>query len=348
MTKSIAIDRRSFVRLAAAGAAFAPLAAQAQAARFRGREFVASSFGGPGMEVIQKNVFDWFDSSTGARSTQVPLLSAQAFARHRAELANPQIDLFVYSGGQEIVAKTEGMTQPITGAQKLGEIPANLRDRENHWVTWGVIAQGILYRTDKISQAPTSYRDFFRPELQGHVAFPAIINGYGMDFLVMLARMEGGGEANINPGFEAMKRISQRATIFRNPTEVQQLFTQGDIWIMPYDTATAVRTARQGIPVAFAAAREGAPAVLLTACITKNSRNADMAGVVIDRLLSAESQIPVATEVVWGPSNPNVQLPAQIAGTVARVDQLVQLDRNAINANRAAWTERWNREIAAQ
>jgi putative spermidine/putrescine transport system substrate-binding protein len=338
--------RRRVLALAGAGAAglLLPRTARAQA-QFRGREIVSSSFGGPGQEVLQKNVFDWFDRSTSGKSTQVPLLSAQAFARMRAEAAAPQIDMFMYSGGQEAIAKGEGLTQPIANVPSWDRVPASMRDPDRHWIVWGVIAEGILYRTDKIATPPTSYRDFLRPEFKGHVAFPHITNGYGMDFLVMLARMNGGGEKNIDPGFALMKEL-KGATIFRAPSDVQTLFAQGDIWIMPYDAASAVRTARQGLPVAFATPKEGAPAVFLTACIAKGTKNADMAAVVIERMLSAESQIAVAREVVWGPSNTAVQLPSDVAATVARPDQLVALDRDAINAGRAAWTERWNREIA--
>jgi len=339
-----ALGRRAILA-GAAGAALAGVAPALAQTQFRGRELVSSSFGGPGMEILQRVVFDQFDRATGARSTQVPLLSAQAFARMRAEKDRPEIDMFMFSGGQEVLAKTEGLTQPIAGVARMNEVPAQLRDPDGHWLVWGVIAEGILYRTDKIAQAPTSYRDFFRPELAGHVAFPHITNGYGMDFLVMLARMEGGGERNIDPGFEAMKRL-RGATIFRAPSDVQTLFSQGDVWIMPYDAASAVRSSRMGLPIAFATPREGAPAVFLTACIAKNTRNADMAGGIIDRLLSPESQIAVAREVVWGPSNSAVQLPPDIAATVARPDQLAVLDRDTINAKRSEWTERWNREIA--
>ena len=344
MSPPRALGRRAILA-GAAGVAFAGTAPAFAQAQFRNRELVSSSFGGPGMEILQRVVFDQFDRATGARSTQVPLLSAQAFARMRAEKDSPQLDMYMFSGGQEVTAKAEGLTQPIAGAARMSEIPAQLRDPDGHWLVWGVIAEGILYRTDKIAQPPTSYRDFFRPELAGHVAFPHITNGYGMDFLVMLARMEGGGEANIAPGFEAMKRL-RGATIFRAPSDVQTLFSQGDIWIMPYDAASAVRTARMGLPIAFATPREGAPAVFLTACIAKNTRNADMAAAVIDRMLSPESQVAVAREVVWGPSNPTVQLPPDIAATVARPDQLAVLDRDTINAKRSEWTERWNREIA--
>ena len=340
------LARRSVLGGLAAAGILGSGGARAQGGRFAGREVVSSSFGGTGLEVLQKAVFDWFTETTGGAATQVPLLSAQAFARMRAEAQNPQLDMFTYSGGQERVAKAEGLTQPIPGADRMASIPASLKDADGHWVAWGIIAEGILYRTDKIETPPTSYNDLLRPAFEGHVAFPDITNGYGTDFLVMLARANGGGENDIDPGFAAMKKIAGNATIFRSPSDVQNLFAQGDAWIMPYDAATAVRTNRMGLPIAFATPSEGAPQVLLTACIAKNSKNADMAGAVIDRMLAPESQIPVAREVVWGPSNPEAVLPDDLKGFFPPLDQLVELDREAINANRPAWTERFNREIA--
>ncbi len=180
----------------------------------------------------------------------------------RAETANPQIDMFMFSGGQEDIAKAEGLTQPISEGQNWAKVPANLRDAARHWITWGLISEGILYRTDKIKEAPTSYKDFLREEYKGHVAFPHITNGYGTDFLVMLARAHGGNESNIDPGFQVLAKLASDATIFRAPTDVQNLFAQGDIWIMPYDSASAVRTSRMGLPIGFAAPSEGAPMVL--------------------------------------------------------------------------------------
>ena len=346
--QSETFTRRAMIAglMAGTGASLLPSLARAQATRFKDRELVATAFGGPSQEILQRVVFDWMSQTYGGKGTQTPLLSAQAFARMRAEAANPQVDLFMFSGGQERIAKTEGLTQAIPGAPRLNDVPANLRDAEGHWVTWGIVAEGILYRSDKIKTPPKSYKDLFDPAHEGHVAFPHIVNGYGMDFLVMAARAYGGSEANIDAGFDAIKKIAGKATIFRSAAEVQQLFAQGDIWIMPYDNASALRASKQGIPVAFATPAEGAPSVLLTAAIAAKSKNADMCGVIIDRLLSPDSQIPIATEIAWAPSNAQVKLPAEVAAFFPPLDQMKELDRAAINNNRNAWTERYNRDIA--
>jgi putative spermidine/putrescine transport system substrate-binding protein len=321
-----------------------PVASLAQ--QVRGRELVATAFGGPSQELIQRMVYDEVTRTTGARATQTPLLSAQAFARMRAEANSPQIDLFMFSGGQERPAKAEGLTQPIPAGANFAGVPAHLKDPEGHWIAWGVVTEGILYRTDRLPTPPTSYRDFFRDDVQGHVAFPHITNGYGTDFLIMLSKTFGGSERNMDPGFEAVARIARRATIFRTAAEVQTLFASGDIWIMPYDGASAMRAAAQGLPVGYAVPAEGAPFVLLVACVARRSRNADIASVVIDQHLAPAVQVEIARQIGWAPASTAATLPPEVARFMAPTDRLAQIDRDYVNANRPAWTERFNREIA--
>jgi putative spermidine/putrescine transport system substrate-binding protein len=330
------------------GMAALPIAARAQTQRWRGREVVATAFGGPSQDLIQRMVFDPVAQESGARGTQTPLLSAQAFARMRAEAAAPQIDLFMFSGGQERPAKADGLTQPIPAGANFAGVPAHLKDADGHWIAWGLVTEGILYRTDKVATPPRSYRDFFRPEFEGRIAFPHITNGYGTDFLVMLSRTFGGSEQNMNPGFEAMRRIAPRATIFRAAAEVQTLFSTGDIWIMPYDGASAMRSAAMGLPVAYAVPEEGAPFVLLVGCVARRSRNADIASAILDRHLAPDVQTAIAREIGWAPVNTATQLPPEVARFMAPTDRLADLNRDVINANRPAWTERFNREISSR
>ncbi|MGO4669558.1 extracellular solute-binding protein [Bosea sp. 2RAB26] len=339
------LDRRQLLAALAASTALPFSSAQAQAQAFAGRKLVSSGFGGSTMDIIQSAVFTPFDKATGASSTQVPMQSAAALARMKAEAGNPQIDLFQFSGGQEAFAKSEGLSQPLSGVSRLGQIPAGLRDPDGHWVTWAVIAEGIVYRKDKIPTPPTSYKDFLKPEYKGHIAFPAITNGYGVDFLVMLAKAFGGSEDNIEPGFEAMKQIKGE-TIFKAASDLPTLFGQGDIWIMPYDTGNTFKLQQAGLPVAFATPKEGSPAVFITACVAKGAKNADIANAAIDAMLKPEAQIEIARAMRWTASNPETKLPADLTGEVPSVDKLAQLDRDKINAKRASWIERWNREIA--
>jgi putative spermidine/putrescine transport system substrate-binding protein len=336
------ITRRS----ALAALASAPLMRAAHAAlRFQGRDLVSQGFGGPTQDVLQRVVFDVLDKREGSHSTQVPLQSAAAFARMRAEAAAPQIDMYQFSGGQEKLAAAEHMTAPLGALGNLADVPAAMKDPGGQWVTFAVIAEGILYRTDKVKTPPRSYKDFLDPVYAGHIAFPTITNGYGTDFLVMLARAYGGGEKNIDPGFKAMGKIASGATIFRAASEVPGLFAQNDVWIMPYDSTSAKRCKDAGLPVGFAAPEEGSVASPCTVCIAAKSSNVDLARAAVDQFISIESQTGIAETLQWAPTNGRVKLPAALASQLPRPDQLLTLDATTMTQSRPQWTERWNREI---
>ena len=94
-----------------------PLRAQT---RFAGQQLVAQGFGGPTQDVLQHAVFDMLDAREGCHSTQVPLQSAAAFARMRAEAAAPQIALYQFSGGQEKLAAAQGLSATLGDAAQPG------------------------------------------------------------------------------------------------------------------------------------------------------------------------------------------------------------------------------------
>lgn len=328
-----------------AGLGAVVLSGTATAQRYSGKELVAQGFGGPTQDVLQRVVFDVFDKREGSRSTQVPLQSAAAFARMRAEAAAPQLDLYQFSGGQERLAASEGLTAPLGDLPSLVDIPARMKDPGSNWVTFAVIAEGILYRTDKVKTPPSSYKDFLDPAYAGHIALPTITNGYGTDFLVMLARAHGGSETNIEPGFKALATIAKGASIFRAASEVPGLFAQGDAWIIPYDSTSAKRCKDAGLPVAFVAPEEGSVSSACSVCVAAKSNNLDLARGMAAQFISPESQMAIAEQLQWAPTNGRVQLPEALAKQLPRPDQLVTLNMEAMTASRPQWTERWNREI---
>ncbi len=340
------LDRRSLLAgLASAGAAVASPRMAAAQSSFKGMQLVSQGFGGPTQDAIQKAVFDPLDRRLGCSSTQVPLQSAAAFARMRAEAASPQIDMYQFSGGQERVAATEGLTADLGEIGNFADVVDKLKDQKRQWVTFAVIAEGILYRTDKIKTPPKSYKDFLDPAFEGHIAFPTITNGYGTDFLVMLARANGGGEKNIDPGFAAMAKFAPRATIFKAASEVPGLFAQSDVWIIPYDSTSAKRCKDAGLPVAFASPEEGSPASFCTTCIAAKTKNLDLARQAVNQFISVESQTAIAQGLQWAPVNGKVKLPDELASQLPRADQLITLDGTTMTQSRSQWTERWNREI---
>ena len=56
---------------------------------------------------------------------------------------------------------------------------------------------------------PTSWNDLKDPKFKKLLVIPPINNTYGLYTLMMFARMNGGGEKNIEPGFKVMKDRDQ-------------------------------------------------------------------------------------------------------------------------------------------
>ena len=83
----------------------------------------------------------------------------------------------------------------------------------------GLIGTGFMYNTKVFKEkgwaAPTSWNDLKDPKFKKLLVIPPINNTYGLYTLMMYARMNGGGEKNIEPGFKVMKERdqSQRARL---------------------------------------------------------------------------------------------------------------------------------------
>jgi putative spermidine/putrescine transport system substrate-binding protein len=350
---STTLNRRTFLAGAlAAGAATALPGCSTPGSGGSGggtRQLTVSAFGGDTQELYQEAVYQRLQNSADARVTQVSLQSDDALARMIAEAEKPVIDLYQFSGGQERTAVERGLTADL-GDLGGANLPPEFIDPNGQWVAPAVIAEGIAYNADKIEK-PTSYRDFLNPDYRGHIAFPTITNGYGVDFLVMLARTLGGGIDNIDPGFEALAELAKHATIFSSASEMQTLFAQGDVWLMPYDYSNTFRTAEAGLPVEFAYPKEGSPAVFITHTIAAETDLPDLAREAVATSLSPAAQADIAELLRWIPTNPATKLPGDLAEQIPvgqeALDQLTLLDRPAIEEHRDAWTARFNREVAS-
>ncbi len=98
---------------------------------------------------------------------------------------------------------------------------------------------------------------------------PPINNTYGLYTLIMFARMNGGGEKNIEPGFKVMKDRdqSQRAglrAVARQDDGAVPVRPGGQIAV--WGTGRVQAFANTGFPVDFIYPKEGAPILLASAC----------------------------------------------------------------------------------
>ncbi len=195
--------------------------------------------------------------------------------------------------------------------------------------------------------APTSWDDLRDPKFHGKAVMPPLSNGYGLLTVVMLARMYGGGETWIDPGFDAMKDMAPNMVAFEpSPIKMTELFQTGQVVIAVWGSSRVQSFAETGFPVAFVYPREGAPAVMTAICTVAKRTVSPKAEAFMRMMLSPEVQTILADSGGFAPVNKDavVQHPGMMP-VGDNADKLVAVDWHVINHLRDAWNKRWTREI---
>jgi putative spermidine/putrescine transport system substrate-binding protein len=259
-----------------------------------------------------------------------------------------------------IDACDKGACAPIdfSKAPNLKRLPdwAAAKDAAGHptVLTAGVVGVGILYNEAELKKnniaPPKSWVDLKKPAYAGRLGITAPQSSMGTAALVMLARINGGGEANIDPGFAATKAILPKNTIFTWSSEMSNLFQLGDLWLAVNSSNLAPALRARGLPIQFVLPEEGSPTVNTGISLVKNGPCQAAAYEYLNLYFTDEFQ---AIRMAAGSASPlrsawSLLSPAQKTELGMGPDDLnkfISLDWRAINAARPGWIERWTREM---
>jgi putative spermidine/putrescine transport system substrate-binding protein len=197
---------------------------------------------------------------------------------------------------------------------------------------------------------PTSWSDLRDEKFKKLLVIPPINNTYGLYTLMMYARMNGGGEKSIDPGFKVMKeQINPNVLVYEpSPGKMTELFQSGQAVIAVWGTGRVQAFANTGFPVDFIYPKEGAPILLASACPVAKASINPLAHEFIKAMTSVEVQTVLAKEMGNGPVNKKVDVAMKelaMAPVGERAKLVLAPDWDAINASREEWTKRWNREV---
>ncbi len=344
------IDRRKFLsQLAALSAVGAAPSFATAADSEKPKQITLLGYGGPFDRVTKKYVADPFTAATG-----IPVVirggSSDLISSLRVQKDHPQYDLVHIGYDSYVRLRQDGVFDRLDPS-----LVANFKDlypiaQSDHGLATTITAVTIVYNTEKIKRPITTWNDLWDPAFKGHVAIEKLPATYGIDTLMMAARLAGGSEKNIDPGFRKLAQLKPSLNaIYTNSSQCAQLFEQGGTWIAPWYSGRVASTRRAGVPVAAAAPKEGAPVYLTMLCPLKGKWNPWVARF-MNLHLSAECQQAFAKEFASGPSRQDVKLSPEVAATVPygqeQVSQLIQFDWDEITPHLDEWTQRFNREIA--
>lgn len=263
---------------------------------------------------------------------------------------NPELDVLLLGYPDSIRAVTEDLGAPLT----VADIP-NIADVHPIWwdqyrrqgVGLDYVTFGIMYRKDMVKTPPTSWADLWKDEYKGRLTIPGIASAGAWELLVAAAKINGGDESNLTPGFEALKRLKPNVRkFFQSTPEPVPLIESGEVAVaaMVVDVrAFALMDA--GKPVGFVTPKEGAAVGMVSYHIAKNSKKQELAKKFINFALSVETQTALCNGLVAGPVNRKVKLDPKVELRVTPFNQLLFFDWLKIVPDMGPLVERWNREI---
>jgi putative spermidine/putrescine transport system substrate-binding protein len=339
--------RKYIVAALGAGMLAAPAAAQ--------QELVINSFGGAYEKLHRELVIDAFEKQHNVKIKIETTYSADMLAKLRAQKANPQYDIAHFSGGLEAQAAAEGLLAPIKPAQLSNYsqmYPFAVEGIEKgRGPIYSIAVIGLVYNTEKVKPAPTSWNDLRKAEFKGRVLITdSPSNTYGMLGLLMMNKVAGGSLDNIQPGLDFVKAVLPGATVVSKSPEIQQQFAQGNAWIAAYAQDYAYTLTKAGLPVKFALPQEGAAFAPITINLVAGRKNTDLAIKFIDFSIRAEASKGWAMGLRYSPTNRTVQLPPDVAADVVygaeAAAKLVSFDPIKIGQAKSNWDEAWKRAIA--
>jgi putative spermidine/putrescine transport system substrate-binding protein len=207
-------------------AVFALAVIPAHPVQAQSNTLVVAGYGGSFQKGVEGTVIPAFEKQCNCKVTYIPGPSTDTNAKLQAQRAKPQIDVAIVDEGPQAQTAALGLLAPLDP-----KVVTNLKDvydvaklPNNVGVAIGLVAIGLAYDTKTFAQnrwAPLrSWRDLERPELKGKLVLPSITQTYGIMLLIMEAKLHGGSESNIEPGFAAMKTLASHAVNFDKTGDV--------------------------------------------------------------------------------------------------------------------------------
>jgi len=322
------------------------LAVDAQPARL-----VVASFGGTWERDLRADLIGPFEKERNARVEYVVGLSTETLSRLKAQKDNPQMDVVMLDD----ILTTEAANLGLLEKLSPGEVP-NLKDLRKDAHIAGDYGAGftfsatvLMYNTEKVKPAPTSWKAMWDPKYAGHVAIPGMNTTWGLHTLLMAGKLYGSGENDVKAGLEALKKLARDsdAAVYTSTTQINTLTQQGQVWLAPFSSVWVNQLEKGGTPVGIAVPQEGVYPIFTVWSVVKGAKNRAAAMQFVNDALAKGVQETFAPRALLMPTNTKAVLQPDLAKRVS-FDRLLHLDAETVVKQRAAWVEEWNRALGGR
>lgn len=280
--------------------------------------------------------------------------SAVILGTLRAQRGSPQVDVVIFDVSVAKAATDEGLLAPLDP-----EAVPNLGDLHDAAFTEGVNAAAVtfdnlvlLYNTNAIAEAPTSWEALWDEAYDGRVIIPAVPDIQGVALTIIANDIAGGGAYTdgLDAGVERIGELAPRVQTWEpTPNPYEPIITgQADIGI-GWNARGQIYSDQSNGSMEVVIPEEGSIFQINVVGIVEGSANAEAAATFMNYALSPEAQAAFTERMFYAPTNEKAQpAPEALERTAATPERMAtMLDVNWLEVARfrEALTERWRREI---
>jgi spermidine/putrescine-binding protein len=335
------LGRRALLGAAGTSLLAAPRLAQAQT-----RDITVQIWGSTWTGSFRQIGAD-FEKQTGIKVNAVTqATSGEGLVRLQSMRAAPQIDVWFTTASVAERAKTDAqlfLPLPYESIPAAAAIEPGARG--SHWVGVYFYQLGIIWRTDLVKQPITSWQELWAPRFARQLCIP-VMNSYQARMLLVAAEINGGGLANVEPGFEALKRLkSNVVSWFSSDTTARQGLAQGEYGVLVSPPGALKRMIDADVPAQMVSPKPSP--MMYDSMMLVNTPKRDAALRFMDFCLTQDRQDFIAKGQGMGPVHPGAKTLPVIEATLPAAADRVSYDDDFINTNIGAWNDRFSREIAS-
>lgn len=313
-------------------------------------------YGGEWGDAIQSCIVEPFTEATGIAVTPEPGVSSVTLAKLKQQKGNPAIDVAWLDGGISELTLDDDLVERIDpqAVPNINQmIPEGVYKDPNggiYALSTGFYALGLVYNTEEVEEAPTSWWDLWKEDFAGVVTVPSPSNAMGVPFFVAISRLSGGGLDNLEPGVEKMREL-EVSSYFDTSGNATNSFQSGEVIAGAHYASAAWSLADKGLPIAYSVPKEGALGGDIRVHIVKGTPKQELAQQFVDFAVGVEPATCMANTLYVGPATKGVELSEKADkrmpwGPKGSVEKLDLIDWIALNEKRDEVTQVWNREVA--
>ena len=336
-------NRRSLLAGASAlgGASLLPGAAFAKGS------IVATTYPGTWEDAYRTVVLPMLKKKEDIDLELAPLFAMDQIGKAKAARGAPPFDVFVLDPGPRFVGIDGGLFEKFDGKKltNLSKVPAGLTDEYGVAVSAQVV--GIAYNPKKVP-APKGWGDLLKDPWVSRLGLTGFQTTFGTSSLIELSKLFGGSLTNIDPALVELKKVLPKVAAVGLPAAMPGLFQQGQCDVMYTNTQTVATLKGKGIDVEFVKPESGSVAFYTTMHIAKGTTELANAYKYLDLVVSKEVQEALTKPPYnFVPVNKDAVLPPDLPmKSLDEMAKYVEHDWSKINPLRAAWIEKFNKEMA--